>query len=268
MKLGIIGCGAMGSAIIGGIIAAGSVPAGDIIGSARSEAGRARAAEKLGIEMTASNVSVVSASDVVFIGVEPGQVPGVIQEIRDARKPGQIFISFASGVTLAAIASAFGPEASDVKVVRIMPNTPAQVREGMTAVCPNANISEEDLDLVRGLLESFGRAELLPEKLINAFVGVSGSSPAYVYMFIEALADGAVHEGMPRAAAYEFAAQAVLGSAKMVLESGLAPGVLKDQVCSPGGTTIEAVRVLEEKGFRSAVIEAVRACTEKADGKR
>ena len=143
-----------------------------------------------------------------------------------------------------------------------MPNTPAMVGEGMTAACPNAQVTKEDLDCALSILSAFGKVEVVPERLMDVVVSVSGSSPAYVFMFIEAMADAAVADGMPRAQAYQFAAQAVYGSAKMVLETGKHPGELKDMVCSPAGTTIEAVRVLEEKGFRSAVIEAMKACTE------
>ena len=135
--------------------------------------------------------------------------------------------------------------------------------EGMTGVCCNEEVSDAEMQDVLKILESCGKAEMLPERLIDVVVSVSGSSPAYVFMFIEAMADAAVADGMPRAQAYRFAAQAVLGSAKMVLETGKHPGELKDMVCSPGGTTIEAVRVLEEKGMRSAVIEAMKACVKK-----
>jgi pyrroline-5-carboxylate reductase len=147
-----------------------------------------------------------------------------------------------------------------------MPNTPALVGEGITAVCANDRVTEEELGYVCSVLKSFGKAEVVGENLMDAVVSVSGSSPAYVFIFIEAMADAAVADGMPRSQAYQFAAQAVYGSAKMVLETGLHPGQLKDMVCSPGGTTIEAVRVLEEKGFRSSVMEAMRACTKKARG--
>ena len=147
-----------------------------------------------------------------------------------------------------------------------MPNTPALVGEGITAACYNEFVTEEELETVVNLLKGFGRCEVISENLMDVVVSVSSSSPAYVFMFIEAMADAAVADGMPRAQAYEFAAQAVLGSAKMVLETGKHPGELKDMVCSPAGTTIEAVRVLEEKGMRSAVFEAMKACTRKAKG--
>ena len=153
-----------------------------------------------------------------------------------------------------------------VKLVRCMPNTPALVGEGMTGMCANERLTEEEKKEICRILEGCGKVEQVDEGLMDVVVSVSGSSPAYVFLFIEAMADAAVADGMPRAQAYQMAAQAVLGSAKMVLETGKHPGELKDMVCSPGGTTIEAVRVLEEKGMRSAVIEAMKACTEKAKG--
>ena len=149
-----------------------------------------------------------------------------------------------------------------MKIVRTMPNTPALVGEGMTAACVNEYVTEEEKAYALKILGSFGKAEVVAEGLIDAVVAVSGSAPAYVFMFIEAMADAAVAEGMPRPQAYQFAAQAVYGSAKMVLETGKHPGELKDMVCSPAGTTIEAVAVLEERGLRSSVIEAMRVCAE------
>ena len=144
-----------------------------------------------------------------------------------------------------------------------MPNTPAMVGAGMTAACANALVTKEELEKVLTILRSFGEVEVVSEHLIDAVVSASGSSPAYVFMMIEAMADAAVADGMPRPQAYKFAAQAVMGSA-MVLETGKHPGELKDMVCSPAGTTIEAVQVLEERGFRSAIIEAMRVCAEKS----
>ena len=168
-------------------------------------------------------------------------------------------ISIATGKTLGWLEEHFG---KPVKLVRTMPNTPAMVSRGMTAVCPNDCVSKEELEYVVSILKTIGETEVIPENLIDAVVAVSGSSPAYVFIMIEAMADAAVAEGMPRAQAYKFAAQAVYGSAKMVLETGRHPGELKDMVCSPAGTTIEAVRVLEKKGFRSALIESMKACAE------
>ena len=185
----------------------------------------------------------------------------MIPQIAPHVKSSCIIVSIAAGKTIAAIEKAFGKE---IKLVRAMPNTPALVGEAMSALCVNAHITEAELSEVQAIFNSFGKAEVVPESLIDAVVGVSGSSPAYVYLFIEAMADAAVADGMPRAQAYKFAAQSVLGSAKMVLETGTHPGALKDAVCSPGGTTIEAVAVLEEKGLRNSVITAQRACVQKS----
>ena len=195
--------------------------------------------------------------------MKPQFYEDVIHEIRDDIRDNQIVITIAPGKTLAWLAEQFG---KNVKIVRTMPNTPAMVGEGMTAACPNEYMTEEETAYVCTLLESFGRVEIVPERLMDTVVSVSGSSPAYVFMLIEAMADAAVSGGMPRPKAYQFAAQAVLGSAKMVLETGKHPGELKDMVCSPAGTTIEAVRVLEELGFRSAVFEAMKVCEEMSKG--
>lgn len=259
MKLGFIGTGNMASAIMGGIIKNQIIPANEIIGADVMEAGRKRVKEQFGIQVTADNHEVVKNSDVVILSVKPQFYAEVIAEIKDDVREDQIIITIAPGKTLAWLKEQFG---KNVKIVRTMPNTPALVGEGMTAACPNEFMTEEEITYVRTLLESFGRVEIIPERLMDVVVSVSGSSPAYVFMFIEAMADAAVSGGMPRAQAYQFAAQAVLGSAKMVLETGKHPGELKDMVCSPAGTTIEAVRVLEEKGFRSSVIEAMKTCEE------
>lgn len=259
MKLGFIGTGNMASAIMGGIIKNQIIPANDIIGADVMEAGRECVKEQFKIQVTADNHEVINSSDIIILSVKPQFYAEVIAEIKDDVREDQIIITIAPGKTLAWLKEQFG---KNVKIVRTMPNTPALVGEGMTAACPNEYMTKEEIAYVLTLLESFGRVEIIPERLMDTVVSVSGSSPAYVFMFIEAMADAAVSGGMPRAQAYQFAAQAVLGSAKMVLETGKHPGELKDMVCSPAGTTIEAVRVLEEKGFRSSVIEAMKTCEE------
>ena len=261
MKFGIIGLGNMASAIVGGIIKNQIISADDMIGADVSAAGRERAKEQFGICVTQDNKEVVQKADVIVLAVKPQYYKSVICEIRDAVREDQIIVSIAPGKTLAWIAEKFEKE---IKLVRTMPNTPALVGMGMTAMCPNEYMTEEETAYVRSLLESFGKVEVVSEKMMDVVVSTSGSSPAYVFMLIEAMADAAVSGGMPRQQAYQFAAQAVLGSAQMVLETGKHPGELKDMVCSPGGTTIEAVRVLEKRGFRSAVIEAMKVCEEKS----
>ena len=258
MKLGFIGTGNMAGAIMGGIIKNQIFRPEEIIGADISEAGREKTKEAYRIEVTGDNRKAAD-SEVLILSVKPQYYADAIAEIKDCVRDDQLVITIAPGKTLAWLEEQFG---KPVKIVRTMPNTPALVGEGMTAACVNQYVTEEEKAYALKILSSFGKVELVPEHLIDAVVAVSGSAPAYVFMFIEAMADAAVAEGMPRAQAYEFAAQAVYGSAKMVLETGKHPGELKDMVCSPAGTTIEAVRVLEEKGLRSAVIEAMRACAD------
>lgn len=262
MKLGFIGLGNMATAMIGGILNKGLVSAQDIIGSDKFTAGCEKAAKAFGIEAVTDNKKVAAEADVLFFAVKPIFLPEVMTEIKEVLRPETLIISIVAGKTIGFLEEGLGGKAR--KIVRCMPNTPALVGEGCTGVCPNANVTKEELEQALALLGSFGIAQQVPEYLMDAVVGVSGSAPAYVFMFIEAMADAAVAAGMPRAQAYTFAAQAVLGSAKMVLETGRHPGDLKDMVCSPGGTTIEAVKVLERKGFRSAVMDAMEACIEKS----
>lgn len=261
MKLGFIGTGNMASAIMGGVIKNNIFAANEIIGSDLLAVGREKVQNQFGINVTASNKEVVEQAEVFVLSVKPQFYAEVIAEIKDSVREDQIVITIAPGKTLAWLEEQFGKQ---VKIVRTMPNTPAMVGAGMTAAVPNAHLTQEEIDYVKTILESFGRVEFVPERLMDVVVSTSGSSPAYVYMMIEAMADAAVSGGMPRPQAYQFAAQAVLGSAKMVLEIGMHPGALKDMVCSPGGTTIEAVRTLEALGFRSSIIEAMKVCEEKS----
>lgn len=259
--IGFIGSGNMGGAIIGGILAARLVPPASIIASDLKKEGLARLEKTYGIRTTTDNVTVAKCADILFLAVKPNVYPAVISEIREAVRPETVVVSIAAGQSIEKVEGLFQ---TPVKLVRVMPNTPALVGEGMSALSPNSKVSPEETAEISAIMGSFGKAEIVPESLMDAVVGVSGSSPAYVYLFIEAMADAAVADGMPRAQAYTFAAQSVLGSAKMVLETGMHPGALKDMVCSPGGTTIEGVAVLEEEGFRSAVIKAQRACSAKS----
>ena len=262
MKLGFIGLGNMASAMIGGMLKKGLVSSENIIGSDVSESGRAQAAEQFGIEVCEDNKKVAAEADILFFAVKPIFLPQVLAEIADAVKENTVIVSIVAGKSIDFITQAMGGKAR--KIVRCMPNTPALVGEGCTGASANENVTKEEMALALSLLQSFGVAQEVPERLMDAVVAVGGSAPAYVFLFIEAMADAAVAEGMPRSQAYTFAAQTVLGSAKMVLETGKHPGELKDMVCSPGGTTIDAVKVLEQKGFRAAVMEAMEACAEKS----
>ena len=260
-KIGFIGGGNMGGAIISGIRKANLVANNALMVSDKSKEALTRLKEQHEVLTTFDNKEVASFADILFLAVKPNLFPDVIAEIKDVIKDDIVIVSIAAGKTIKEIENTFG---KTIKLVRTMPNTPAMVLEGMSALCPNKFVSDEEVAIVKEIFESFGKAEVIKEDLIDAVIGVSGSSPAYVYMFIEAMADAAVMGGMPRKQAYTFSAQAVLGSAKMVLETGIHPGELKDMVCSPAGTTISAVAELEKQGMRSAVIEAVKACMDKS----
>lgn len=261
-KFGFIGMGNMGFAMLSA--AAEVYQKEELTFSCPRIERKEEVAAKTGVSFCADNKEVVSASEYVILTVKPQVYPEALAEVRDVVRTGQIFISVAPGITAGSVKESLKGKA---RVVRAMPNTPALVKEGMSGISfSDDTYTDEERQTVTGFFNSFGNCQVIPEKLMNAVVCASGSSPAYVYLFIEALADSAVKYGIPRAQAYTFAAQTVLGSAKMVLETGLHPGVLKDQVCSPGGTTIAAVAALEEAGFRSAVIGAGDACYEKAAG--
>ncbi len=263
MKLGFIGCGNMAKAMISGIISKGEIKADEIIASALTKSTLDAVSNSFGIATDISNVNIVRNSDIIILAVKPVYMEAVIKEIKDEADDKKIIITLSPGKSLKWLSDNFGKE---IKLIRTMPNTPAMVSEGITALCPNALVTDDELKTVLNIFESFGKAELVPEALMDAVCGVSGSSPAFAFMFIEAMADAAVAEGLPRAQAYKFAAQSVLGSARLVIETGKHPGELKDMVCSPGGTTIEGVSVLEENGFRSSVIKAVRAAAKKSKG--
>lgn len=259
--IGFIGGGNMAGAIIGGILHSGLAPKEQIIASDKSSQALQSLKDRFGIQTTENNQETAQKAEILFLSVKPQFFPEVIAEIRDCIREDTLLVSIAAGQSICAIESRFGRE---IHLVRTMPNTPALVGAAMSALCPNQHVSEAELAQVIAIFESFGACEVMAESMIDTVVGVSGSSPAYVYLFIEAMADAAVADGMPRNQAYKFAAQSVLGSAKMVLETGMHPGALKDAVCSPGGTTIEAVAVLEEHGMRHAVISAQRACVQKS----
>lgn len=252
-----IGGGNMASAIIGGILKAGFANPGDITATAKTDATCEKLKKDFNIQCTTDNAVAAENADILFLAVKPFLFSSVIPEIRDMVKPETLVVSIAAGQTMDAIENLFDKE---IKLIRVMPNTPALVGESMSALCQNSHVTQDEMAEILKIFESFGKAEIVPESLMDTVTGISGSSPAYVYIMIEAMADAAVADGMTRNQAYKFAAQAVLGSAKMVLETGKHPGELKDAVCSPGGTTIAAVAKLEEKGFRDAVICAQRSC--------
>lgn len=260
--LGLIGCGNMASAIIGGVIKSGLFKGENVIASDGYEPSLNKCKEAYGIRTALKdNITVAKESDIIILAVKPNVYKDVVLEIRDEVKSDVIIVTIAAGISTKFIEEHFG---RDVKVVRTMPNTAALVGESMTALCKNSKVTDAEFEEVMNIFKGFGKAESLDEKLMEAVIGVNGSSPAYIYMFLEAMGDGAVLAGIPRDKAYKMAAQAMMGAAKMMLETGKHPGELKDMVCSPAGTTIEAVYALEKAGFRAAVMDAMVKCTEKA----
>lgn len=256
--IGFIGCGNMGQAMIGGLVKSDTIAPKNIIASTS----KGKVIEnRFGIRTTRSNIDVASQADYIILAVKPNIYGMVLEEIKDHIKENAVVISIGAGISSRFLTDKLNP---GTKYIKTMPNTPVMVGEGMTAISPGDRLSDEELKEIIKIFEAFGKVEVLDEGLMDGFTAVSGSSPAYVYILIEAMADAAVLEGIPRNQAYTMAAQAVLGSAKMVLETSVHPGQLKDNVCSPGGTTIEAVASLEENGFRSAIIEAMKACADKS----
>lgn len=237
--------------------------AGQFLAADALEENRSRITAETGVKVLSENRGLARESRYLILAVKPQIMPEVLEEIKTELSEGQIIISVAAGVTIAQLKAALGAQA---RIVRAMPNTAAMVGEAMSGVCfEGSAFQPEEKETVMEFFRSFGRAAEVPERLLNAVICASGSSPAYVYMFIESLADSAVRAGLPRKQALEMAAQGVLGAAKMVLETGKHPGELKDAVCSPGGTTIEGVAALEEFGLRGAVMKAGERCLARAE---
>lgn len=228
--IGFIGSGNMANAMIGGIVKAKLIPSNQVICSDPSQEKLENLKKEYGVEITTNNCEVATKSGILVLAVKPQFYPEVIEEIKNSVNDNTIIVVIAAGQKIDKIKERFG---RNIKVVRSMPNTPALVGEGMAALSPCPMVLPEELDLICNIFNSFGKCEVVPENLMDVVTGVSGSSPAFIFMIIEAMADGAVLEGMPREKAYTFAAQAVLGSAKMVLETKKHPAQLKDMVCSP-----------------------------------
>ncbi len=254
MKLGLIGAGNMASALLSGMLRAGMVKPSDVMISDQN-AEKLILWEKQGVHCVTDNTAVETHSDVVILAVKPNVMCNVLHQLTGDKN--KIYVSIAAGVTISFLESHLG---SDKKIVRTMPNTPAQVGCGMTVITSNDNVTDEEKELILNLFQSIGEALLLPEKELEIATALHGSSPAYVYLMIDAMADAGVRYGLTKQNALLLAAKAVEGSAKMVLETGIHPEELKDRVCSPGGTTIAAVRELERTGFRNSLQSAIDAC--------
>ena len=260
-EIGFIGMGNMGYALLKGALK--KFPAESMIFTAKTDETKRRVYLETQVEYAQSNAECANACKYVILAVKPQYYPAVLKQIRYAVTPEHVVISLAPGITIEALKESLG---SDRRIVRAMPNTPALIGEGMTGLSfQPEDFSQEEIDMIHKIFGSVGKYADIEERLMSAVVCASGSSPAFVYQFIEALADGAVKYGLPRAQAYTFAAQAVAGAAKMVLETGEHPAALKDKVCSPGGTTIAGVAALEEYGMRNAVLKACDACYAKSE---
>ena len=261
MKIGFIGAGNMATAIIGGMIEKKIYVSDQVAASGKDRASLEHLQIKYGIKTTENNGEIMENADVIFLSVKPQVLPQVIAEIGPMAKENQLFVSIAAGKTIDWIEQEFRRE---IKLVRVMPNTPALVGEGCSGLCANANVTVAEMELVKAIFDCCGSSYEVPEHLMDVVGAVAGSAPAFVFMFMEAMADAAVAGGMPRDLAYKMASQTVLGSGKLMLETQNHPGKLKDMVCSPGGTTICGVKVLEEQGMRGAIMNAIDSCIQKS----
>jgi len=261
LKIGFLGAGKMATALARGFINAGLVKANQLIAADPFDTARKYFTTETGAKAVGANLEAAKAANVLILATKPDQVTAAVAEISDAFTQNHLVISIAAGVTLTKLEALLPAGA---RVIRVMPNTPALVGAGASGYSLGKNATAADGELAKKLLSAVGIAMQVKESLLDAVTGLSGSGPAYVYQFIEALSDGGVAAGLPRDVATRLAAQTVLGGAKMVLDTGMHPGALKDQVTSPGGTTIEGIHELEKGKMRATVMSAVRAATDKA----
>lgn len=261
LRIGFIGCGKMATAIARGLVAADFASPSQISGSDPSEGCRAEFAESTGGAVFSSNGEVASRAQVLILAVKPQHMPAVLDDLRPHVTEQHLVISVAAGVPMARLAAGLG---ADRRLIRVMPNTPCLVQAGASAFARGGTASQADAALTERLFSTIGIALEVAEPLLDAVTGLSGSGPAYVFQFIEALSDGGVAAGLPRGIATRLAAQTLLGAARMVLETGEHPGSLKDAVTSPGGTTIAGLHELERGGLRAAVMNAVTAATRRS----
>jgi pyrroline-5-carboxylate reductase len=261
MKIGFIGAGRMATALAKGIIEAGHAQGDDVLASDPFESARNSFQETSGGIATTDSSEVIQFTDTIFLAVKPQLMEEVASQVKGKLTENHLLISIAAGVTLERLGELFGEK---VRLVRVMPNTPALVGSGASAYCLGETANQDDATQVEILLNAVGISKQIPERLMDSVTGLSGSGPAFVYLFIEAMSDAGVLKGLPRDTATELAAQTVLGAAEMVLKTNQHPGVLKDQVTSPGGTTIAGINALENASFRSSILNAVAAATERS----
>ncbi|HVA66731.1 MAG TPA: pyrroline-5-carboxylate reductase [Elusimicrobiota bacterium] len=260
-KIAVIGAGHMGEALIGGMVAGKLISPKDIVASRRDAQALASLKNKWGIRASESNAAAAKGADIILLTLKPQAAAGVLGEIAPVVDKDKLVISVMAGITTAAVNKRLK---KPNPVVRAMPNTPALVNEAATALCAGAHAGESDLRAAEAIFKSVGKVEVVPENLLDAVTGLSGSGPVYIYMVIEAMTDGGVKMGIPRAAAARLAAQTVYGAAKLVLETGKHPAILKDEVTTPGGTAIAAIHELESKGLRTVLMDAVVTATKRS----
>ncbi len=261
LKIGFLGAGKMATALAKGLVVSEIAGPKQIIAADVIEGARAAFAREVGGTVSDSNRHVMKFATVIVLAVKPDQVPGLLEEIKPLFTDKHLLVSIAAGVTLAKLEAGLPPRA---RVIRVMPNTPALVGSGASGYALGSTATKDDGALAQQLLGAVGMAFAVKESLLDAVTGLSGSGPAYAFLIIEALSDGGVAAGLPRPIATQLAAQTLLGASKMVLETGKHPGELKDMVTSPGGTTIDGLHELERGKVRGALINAVRAATEKS----
>jgi pyrroline-5-carboxylate reductase len=257
LRIGVIGAGNMGTTILEGLLDAGAATADQLMASDPREA-RRRELDERGVRTSASNLEVARFAELLVLATKPQVFDRMLTEIAAGTGPDTLVVSIAAGVPIAAIESQLAP---GTRVIRTMPNTPALVGAGATAIAPGTHVSDEDLATVEALFSSIGITEVLEESLLDAVTGLSGSGPAFIFVIIDALSDAGVKVGLHRTTAQRLAAQTVLGAAKMLIETGEHPGKLKDMVASPGGTTIAGLHTLEAGGLRKTLMDAVENAT-------
>ena len=261
VRVAVLGAGKMGGILLQAFLRSGLFAPADLVATVAHEARAKELSKRYGIAVSTNNKKAVSGADVVLLGVKPQQMGDVVRGIAKALKPGALLISFAASVKTGAIEKAAGGK---VSVVRAMPNTPAQLGAGVTALCRGSFVSDEQLALAVKIFATVGRTVVVDEKHMDAVTGLSGSGPAFIYIILEALAEAGVNVGLPRDIATQLAAQTAYGAAKMVLETGSHPALLKDEVTTPAGCTVDGILALEEGGLRVTLIQAVKRATERA----
>jgi pyrroline-5-carboxylate reductase len=260
-KIAVIGVGNMGTALIGGLLKGKLTQPKNIVAARRTESLLEELKKRFQITVTTENRKAVHAADIIILSIKPQTAATVLEEIADVIEPQQLIVSIMAGITTKFISKKIGKANP---IIRAMPNTPALVDEGATALAKGEHATDHHLELASRIFKAVGKVEVLPENLLDAVTGLSGSGPAYIYMVIEALTDGGVKMGIPRTIAVRLAAQTVFGAAKLVIETGKHPAILKDEVTTPGGTAIAAIHELESHGLRNMLINAVVTATQRS----